>query len=462
MSLAPPAQSVAWGDDDAFSASFPAGSHPTVIAISEYGSGRVVAVGDTSFLANYYMNLYDNEKLALQIFAWLGHVCVKGIETVISLNAFNRETNKVPQILGADDVFSIQQNFDVYSGTERLYWVQNIVYVWKSPITGLVGMAGETEVWGYVGGLAPIDFSPGLGLITSVGRPSLIPKTLPATVTLCSTINNDVLVMKNDFWSHQFSVPAGCYISTEGASPEIVLVGWNSPYDANADFDSPTSGHVDTYVRLGESGPWLGGDNIIVPYGSASTAETSSGLHWIAQGDFAYNVDSDDQGFWFAPHYEGPSLEPPGVSVSSTGGRAYIISARCPANISICDSSGRHLGYNQNTGAMDEEIPWGILLQTNDTKLMIVYYCDNSYNLSLIGTGEGKVELEIGLMDEGGSVGILWNSSESVATGITIPYTITGTTVTPEFPSATILVVLMALAMLAVALTRKNRTRRFG
>jgi hypothetical protein len=34
-------------------------------------------------------------------------------------------------------------------------------------------------------------------------------------------------------------------------------------------------------------------------------------------------------------------------------------------------------------------------------------------------------------------------------------------TVIPEFPPATILAVLMALTMLAAALTRKNRTKRF-
>jgi hypothetical protein len=69
-----PASSIAWGSADSSSPSFDFGAPPPVMAASQVGEGRVVAVGDSHFVANYYLGLaeHDNEELILDIMDWLG------------------------------------------------------------------------------------------------------------------------------------------------------------------------------------------------------------------------------------------------------------------------------------------------------------------------------------------------------------------------------------------------------
>jgi len=65
LTVADPASAIAGTDQDAN----PAGA--SVLAVLETGTGRIVAAGDSNFLDNRFMSLYDNRILAGNIFSWL-------------------------------------------------------------------------------------------------------------------------------------------------------------------------------------------------------------------------------------------------------------------------------------------------------------------------------------------------------------------------------------------------------
>ncbi len=77
-----PAQSIVWGDEDAYARgdleTYPMGSKPPLVAVSEFGRGRVVYVGsDGMFHAAPYrpdrdnLRKYNNLKFAINSFKWL-------------------------------------------------------------------------------------------------------------------------------------------------------------------------------------------------------------------------------------------------------------------------------------------------------------------------------------------------------------------------------------------------------
>jgi len=68
------AQAVATGDDDTFSTHgyYKEGEYPPVLAAAEYGSGRVVCIGDGSLFRDNFIDQYNNRKLAINIISWLG------------------------------------------------------------------------------------------------------------------------------------------------------------------------------------------------------------------------------------------------------------------------------------------------------------------------------------------------------------------------------------------------------
>jgi hypothetical protein len=150
--------------------------------------------------------------------------------------------------------------------------------------------------------------------------------------------------MANDFASYSWSVPAEAsndlrilksdtlpgWPSYEGGyKPEIVLVGGASvdltrflipipiKIIGHVDFLSPTNGHVETYLRIKNSGIWVHGLNTVIDSPSkSSTFETSSGLDWTTAGDFtpvSLPPTSNDEGLKFIPDYARGAVVPPAV-----------------------------------------------------------------------------------------------------------------------------------------------------
>jgi len=67
---------VVWGDDDSYAQSkstytYPRGARPPFVAITEFGSGRVVYIGHDGVFHDRNLRTYDNLKLALNVFNWL-------------------------------------------------------------------------------------------------------------------------------------------------------------------------------------------------------------------------------------------------------------------------------------------------------------------------------------------------------------------------------------------------------
>lgn len=67
---------MVWGDDDSYAQvkgtyTYPRGIHPPFVAITEFGSGRVVYIGHGGVFHDRNLRVYDNLKLALNVFNWL-------------------------------------------------------------------------------------------------------------------------------------------------------------------------------------------------------------------------------------------------------------------------------------------------------------------------------------------------------------------------------------------------------
>lgn len=225
-----------------------------------------------------------------------------GLETVITLEDFR--TQRKPF-----GTFTIQQNFEIAVGgslTHR-YWSQNVIWVW--PITGSFNlMFGLFEIYeSNDGGLTWDNIVPWR---TTTSRPYRLKNLL----TLRSTIEGDKLVMQNDCKEFEYSLTLGSYIiGARIRPPEIVIVGPPSIRDimrGTVTFYDPTSGHVETYARIGgDGGTWLHGENWVTT--SPHTWEKSENLKWNADGDFWYQEGASDQGLLFWPDYDSATVLPP-------------------------------------------------------------------------------------------------------------------------------------------------------
>jgi hypothetical protein len=89
LDVAPPSIVIGKGDDDAYSDFYPAGYYPPVLAIANYGAGRVVAIGDNTPLhPSYYPDeLREEERLLLSnIAVWLSQKEPQGPNIEVILN----------------------------------------------------------------------------------------------------------------------------------------------------------------------------------------------------------------------------------------------------------------------------------------------------------------------------------------------------------------------------------------
>jgi len=257
-------------------------------------------------------------------------------------------------------------------------------------------------------------------------------------ITLKSTIEDNKLVMTNDYCSHTFDLEyfsssqeepylgvypwGGFYYASN--SPELVIVGFGAISigeieligHMNVDFNYPTKGSVQTKFNVGNS--WVPGVNAeSVPYNGASCKETSTGLKWDeSKGTFEYNAEYTspgraEEGFWFEPDLRF-YVTPPLVSPSSYG-NAMTVEVHCPAYLSIYDSLGRHTGFNNITGEVDTEIPDTVPL-SNET--IIIFNPLGTYYITIIGTEHGCCIFKISWL-QNTTVSTLWNSTEIVIKG---------------------------------------------
>lgn len=242
---------------------------------------------------------------------WIAHaraLDLLGLKTVISFESITTKRT-LTNPLGA---FTIQQNFEIALGRSVVhrYWAQNTILCW--PVSQSYKVAiGIFEIYeSYDAGQTWHRIIPWRDFIIQ------IPRQLKSPLNLCSTIEGDELVMKNDFREFSYALPSGSYIVTASAStpdPEIVIVGPPSvsqQFPGTVTFTQPTRGHVDTYARLGSSeGIWLHCINI--PTATTHTAEKSFGMKWNSNGDFGYQQGSAEKGLYFYPDYNGSPVSPP-------------------------------------------------------------------------------------------------------------------------------------------------------
>jgi len=367
---------------------------------------------------------------------------IKGICNIVTFDALKTKA----EAEGRVSLFSIQQNLAIpikFGQDNTLidyYWAQNVIYYARIPSSrNCVLMGGGMllfRTWLESGWKTKLveSFPPSpSGSVSPVmGQPKSI-------ITIMSTIEDNKLVMKNDYCSHTFELkyfsssteepylgvyPWGQWLACASNSPELVIVGFGAisigetiiTGSMNVDFTYPTKGSIQTKFKVGNS--WVPGINAeSVPYNGASCAETSTGLKWEeSKGTFEYNAEYEstgraEEGFWFKPNLAS-FVTPPVVSPSGYG-KAMVTEVHCPAYLSVYDSSGRHTGFNKLTGEVDAEIPDTVPL-FNET--IILFNPLDTYYITIVGTGNGQCIFKISWL-QNATASILWNSTEIVKEG---------------------------------------------
>jgi hypothetical protein len=231
-----------------------------------------------------------------------------------------------------------------------------------------------------------------------------------------SAIDSGYLVMDNDYSSVRWQIPvdvlSNVHIESPPtpmfSSPEIVIVGPPSleipsiglHLTGNVAFENPTYGSVDTYVKIGSHpGTWLYGINRVIGYDDQkSTAEYSQRMQWHDGGQFEYAGGFGDQGLWFGPDRERPSVTPPPVPTSSNPPRKsspITIYLQCPVELSILDDTGNHIGYNSTSGLIDEQIPNSWYMNSSEAQAAVILDPQGDYGIATTGTAAGNYTLGI-------------------------------------------------------------------
>jgi hypothetical protein len=271
--------------------------------------------------------------------------------------------------------------------------------------------------------------------------------------------------MENDFTKYVWDRLLSSDYHLDISSPEIVVAG--NPVKPSVTFEYPTNGYVDTYVRIGISpGTWLHGSNTVIrPPAHASTTENSAGMQWNANGLFQYSAGWTDQGLSFGADYEKAIASPPSVPSPSyvpNPPNAISVFLHCPANLSLFDSQGNHLGYNLTTGVIDQQIPDSLCLFSEDIQTIRILNPSGDYTLLVVGTGEGFFGLEVQWQNQTGVITTIWNSTGTISKDDVTSYTISAATVPqvtliPEFPQSFLLLLLvMTLLLVGIVYRRKH------
>jgi len=257
-----------------------------------------------------------------------------------------------------------------------------------------------------------------------------------------------------------FSVPT--YIKVLGVYNDTLYAGTvldNPPklYYCNGPSENPASWHVDTGFStvLSFSGA----------FGSIDSFEVFSDVMYVSCGGKVYS--SNGTGWSIAKSYDDVYGFP---DMTVYNGKLYLATRdqgwRKPLYQGGTGFSGRVIEYDGAswTTVLDHDY-WVYSLEVYDGKLYagtankILTYNGTDWETSFNATEGAYYAISLitydGKIYAGMGNGYIFADP---APDKANPETI----VVPEFPSTTILVVFMALAMLAAALTRKNRSRRFS
>lgn len=378
---------------------------------------------------------------------------IKGIENVVELNGVKTTSN---------DPFSIQQNFWIY-GPSHMWWAQNAIFVW--PLSSK--MSGTFEIYDYSPGSPPPPLNKVVFFEFTISIPSI---PLKSPLTLRSSIENNHVVMQNDCTQYVWDRVLTSDYYLDMFSPEMVIVG--NPVKSAVSFAYPSNGHADTYVRIGgDIGSWLHGSNTVIrPPIHASTAETSTGLQWNTNGFFGYSAGLADQGLQFAPNYAEDIVFPPSVSPPlplASLVNAVAMYLYCPANLSLVDLEGNHLGYNKATGLIDQEISEALYSFSGEPQVIMIFNPIGNYSLQVVGTENGNFTLEVQLINQtGATVTTLWNSTGTTTQEAVSSYEISTSgvmqvsQVVPEFrPFFFLPLFMMATLLAAFVFKRKHKEK---
>jgi outer membrane protein assembly factor BamB len=352
--------------------------------------------------------------------------------------------------VASDRSFSIQQNFNIPRGTEGYYWVQNIVCVGGNYVGG-IWMGGKLQIWNYtynptnkkyenVNPLGrPIVDEP--FIIIALGNPMyefVLRSTIEGTTL---SVENPFLMQYNSGQPYTFEVPNGSFISDVvlsgglhpidpyDGSPQIAFVScpFTQPIYPTVDFLEGMSGKVNSYIRYSTTSgnQWFlctPDKNIVLKKGSAHTGESSVGLQWDSSGLFSYSATGSDQGVWFVPSYD--SISSPPASTPAATCNVIELCAKCPVYLNLFDKNGNMCGYNSTFGVIESQIASAICL-SNDT--ICIINGSDIYSLFVIGTENGVFNLEILQEGQNGIITTLLNTTETIARGASLSWTLSPT-----------------------------------
>jgi hypothetical protein len=114
---------------------------------------------------------------------------------------------------------------------------------------------------------------------------------------------------------------------------------------------------------------------------------------------------------------------PPEVQQSTQSGTVLVLGMHSPANMSLYDSSWRHVGFNATTGRIDMEVPKSMMLFSNHDQYIMVFDPTGPYKLLVTGNDTGTYRLEAYYRNNGNSE-LLYNSSAAIQKGATTEYSI--------------------------------------
>lgn len=395
---------------------------------------------------------------------------IKGIGTVVTINDFRVDSDWWDDVRThtKNIVFTIQQNFIIpiqYNPYKTLlvdyYWVQNTVTIISSastPSPTNSKMRAFFQVWRHSWTGGP-EWN-----IEEIDKDSQGWANFKNTIVMRSAISGSSLILENDFGTREVPIvlDTDSYIylesfetDTELGAPEIVIVSSGTLGTYSVDvvpFRSQTSGHVDTYVLVGEE-TWLNGEyttNSPIQYDKSFTAEKSIGLEWNTNsGDFSYNpllfdfppIAYPHQGFWFVPDYEQALTEPPDVPYPPASKKSMKVHLGSPANLCIFDPIGSRLGYDIFSGIIGCEIPDTIYRFFEDYQEAIIFEpIDGNYIVLLIGIATGTYTITGELLTSEGIV--TQTNSGEIVEGETLEllFIVSGNemTSTPPLPAVSI------------------------
>ncbi len=158
-----------------------------VLAVAQYGSGRVVSIGDTTFLRNDYINNYDHDTLIQNIFYWLSS---NSTEPTLQIQS-PTEGSKI----GFGD--SVNLSASATGVAYVKFYVENIKTGWFDNPGGMISGDGTYSTNSSISGMdlgkylvRTVGYSNEGQELVDIAVMIKIVDPIPPTVTIDSPVNN--------------------------------------------------------------------------------------------------------------------------------------------------------------------------------------------------------------------------------------------------------------------------------